>query len=123
VSKIAIVEDNPDNRLLISALLEDLYEVVEYEDGGAALAGIARDHPDLVLLDISLPGLDGTQVLAKLKADPATARLPVVALTAYAMAGDRELLLDKGFDGYVSKPIVDESELVDTIARLLEGSR
>jgi CheY-like chemotaxis protein len=121
--KIAIVEDNPDNRLLVSALLEDRYELVEYEDGTSALEGITRSPPDLVLLDISLPGLDGGQVLAKLKASPGTARLPVIALTAHAMSGDRENMLAQGFDGYVSKPIVDETELFAAIAELLGAER
>lgn len=119
MSRIALVEDNPDNRLLVCAILEDLHEVVEYETGGEALDGMRTARPDLVLLDISLPGMDGTEVLSEIRADDELARLPVIALTAHAMAGDREKYLQAGFDGYLSKPIVDENELIDAIARLL----
>ena len=116
---IAVVEDNPDNRLLVHAFLDDVYDVVDYEAGASALAGIARQRPDLVLLDVSLPGMDGPEVLRRLRDDPATAGLPVVALTAHAMTGDREKYLAMGFDDYVTKPILDEQLLLDAIARRL----
>src|SRR5262249_10987949 len=119
MKKIAVVEDNPDNRLLVSVILESLYELVEYETGRAALEGIAKEKPDLVLLDVSLPEMDGTEVLARIRADPATRSLPVIALTAHAMAGDREKYLGAGFDDYVTKPIVDEQLLLDAIKRKL----
>lgn len=118
--RIAVVEDNADNRLLVDAILSDAYEVVPYEDGPAALAGIPRERPALVLLDISLPGMDGSEVLRRLRAEPALVGLPVVALTAHAMAGDRERYIAAGFDGYVSKPIVDENDLLGEVRRLLE---
>lgn len=116
---IAHVEENPDNRLLVSVILGERYRVLEYESGPAALAGFAEERPDLVVLDISMPEMDGTEVLRRMRADPALARIPVVALTAHAMAGDREKYLDLGFDGYVTKPIVDELILLDAIAGLL----
>ena len=116
---IAVVEDNADNRLLLGALLGELYRIVEYEDGIEALAGMRRHPPDLVLLDISLPGMDGSEVLRRIRAEPALSRLPVIALTAHAMAGDRERYLDQGFDHYVAKPIMDEEELLGAIERLL----
>jgi CheY-like chemotaxis protein len=119
--RLALVEDNADNRLLVHALLDDRYAVTDYETGAAALAGIGASRPDLVLLDVSLPELDGTEVLRRLRADPALAGLPVVALTAHAMAGDREKYLALGFDDYVAKPIVDEQLLFDAIARHLGG--
>lgn len=119
MKRIAIVEDNPDNRLLLGAILGDRFEIDEYEDGPAALAAFAVSRPDLVLLDISLPGIDGIEVLARLKADVALSGVPVIALTAHAMSGDRERLLGLGFDDYVSKPIVDEEELVRAIDALL----
>lgn len=119
MSTIAIVEDNADNRLLLRAILGDLYELVEYENGPDALAGIARTRPDLVLLDISLPGMDGTEVLKAIRADAKLSGLPVIALTAHAMAGDREKFLSVGFDDYVTKPIVDETQLFGAIKRLL----
>jgi two-component system, cell cycle response regulator DivK len=123
VKKIALVEDNPDNRLLVQAMLEDLYAITEYEDGLAALAGLPLDRPDIVLLDISLPGMDGTAVLEKIRANPALQSLPVIALTAHAMSGDREKYLAVGFDDYVAKPIIDESLLLEAIQRCLQSVR
>lgn len=119
MKRIALVEDNADNRLLVQAVLGDQFQVTEYEDGAAALAGMAADPPDLVLLDISLPGMDGTEVLSHLRRDPALGRLPVVALTAHAMSGDRERFLGAGFDAYLSKPIVDFDALTTLVESLL----
>src|SRR5947207_7767177 len=119
MKKIAVVEDNPDNRLLVRVILESPYEVVEYETGFAALDGLPKEKPDLVLLDISLPELDGGEVLRRMRADPALRRLPVIALTAHAMAGDREKYLAAGFNDYVSKPIVEEQVLLDAIRKHL----
>ena len=114
--RLALVEDSADNRLLVHALLDDLYTLTDYATGAEALAGIRRDRPDLVLLDVSLPEMDGTEVLRHLRSDASLAGLPVVALTAHAMAGDREKYLALGFDDYVAKPIVDERVLLDAIA-------
>jgi CheY-like chemotaxis protein len=119
LTTIALVEDNPDNRLLVRAILEDLYEVTEYETGSQALDGLRSERPALVLLDISLPGMDGTEVLRHIRTDDSLADLPVVALTAHAMTGDREKFLSAGFDDYLTKPIVDEEVLIGVIARLL----
>jgi len=118
-SKIAVVEDNPDNRLLVSAILDSLYEISEYETGQEAIAGLPDDPPDLVLLDISLPEMDGTEVLAWIRKQPQFHTLPVIALTAHAMAGDREKYLAAGFDEYVTKPIIDEDVLLEAIQRCL----
>jgi two-component system cell cycle response regulator DivK len=117
--RLALVEDSLDNRILVRAYLGDRYDVHDYENGAAALEGIVRERPDLVLLDISLPGMDGVEVLRRLRAEPALAGLPVIALTAHAMAGDREKYLALGFDDYVTKPIVDEHVLLLAIARHL----
>ncbi len=117
---LAVVEDNADNRLLLQAILGDQYDLVEYENGIDALAGIQAARPDLVLLDISLPGMDGNEILARLRADATLRGLPVVALTAHAMAGDRERFLAAGFDDYITKPIVDETRLFEAIDRLLK---
>ena len=119
MKKIAVVEDNPDNRLLVQVILESLYEVVEYETGFAALAGLPTARPDLVLLDVSLPGMDGPEVLNRIRADASLRHLPVIALTAHAMAGDREKFLALGFNDYVTKPIVDENLLLNAIKNLL----
>ncbi len=120
MKRIALIEDNPDNRLLVSAILEDDYAVDEFEDGESALLSLSKQPlPDAVLLDISLPRQDGTQVLAKIRDDAQLRALPVIALTAHAMAGDREKYLALGFDEYVTKPIVDEDVLLDALRRVL----
>ena len=119
MKRIAIVEDNADNRLLLQAILGEQYEVMEYKDGMSALDGIKASAPDLVLMDISLPGLDGQDVLHRLRDDPDLRTLPVIALTAHAMRGDRERFLATGFDDYVTKPVTDEAMLLQAIDRLL----
>ncbi len=120
---IAVVEDNADNRLLVDAILGERYDLQEYETGSEALDGMTRVRPDLVLLDVSLPGMDGIEVVARLRSDPVLAEIPIVALTAHAMTGDRERYLASGFDAYVAKPIVDENVLIDAIERLLRHGR
>ena len=117
--KVAVVEDNPDNRMLVQALLEDRYDLTEYETGVEAVAGLPGDIPDVVLLDISLPEMDGTEVLAWLRKQDDLRDVPVIALTAHAMAGDREKYLSIGFNDYVTKPIVDEDVLIEAIERCL----
>ena len=117
--RIALVEDNADNRLLVQTLLEDLYDVVEFETGHDAIDGLREADAALVLLDISLPAMDGTEVLAWIRQEEAIADRPVIALTAHAMAGDREKYLAAGFNDYVTKPIVDEDVLLGAIARWL----
>ena len=122
MTTIAVVEDNADNRLLLQAILEGVYEVVEYENGTDALAGLEASLPDLVLLDISLPGMDGNEILARIRADARLQKLPVIALTAHAMSGDREKYLAAGFNDYITKPIVDETILLSAIERWLAAS-
>jgi len=117
--KIAVIEDNPDNRMLVQALLEDRYDLSEYETGVEALEGLPGDIPDLILLDISLPEMDGTEVLAWLRDQDELKQIPVIALTAHAMAGDREKYLSVGFNEYVTKPIIDEDVLIGAIERCL----
>lgn len=103
---VLIVEDNPKNLKLARDLLQywgfETIEAMNAEDGIALAAG---HRPQLVLMDIQLPDMDGESALRRLRADPATARLRVVALTAFAMREDRARLLAAGFDGYISKPI------------------
>lgn len=117
--RVCVVEDNPDNRLLLQAMLGERYDITEFESGLAALAGLASARPDVLLLDISLPGMDGVELLSRLRADADLAHLPAIALTAHAMTMDREKFLAAGFDGYVAKPIVDEDVLVDAIEGLI----
>ncbi|HKP15713.1 MAG TPA: response regulator [Gemmatimonadaceae bacterium] len=119
MTTIAVVEDNADNRLLLQALLGERYELVEFDNGVDALAGLSASLPDLVLLDISLPGMDGNEILARIRGDARLRPLPVIALTAHAMSGDREKYLAAGFNDYITKPIVDESVLIDAIERWL----
>jgi CheY-like chemotaxis protein len=122
VKKIAIVEDNEDNRVLVRAILEDFYALALYECGGEALEALRASPADLVLLDVSLPEMDGLEVLRRIRADAALRAIPVIALTAHAMVGDAERYAAAGFDGYVAKPVVDESVLLRAIERALEKS-
>jgi CheY-like chemotaxis protein len=112
---VALVDDQEDNRLLFSMLLEMRYKVTAYASGRAALDGFATVLPDIVLLDISLPDMDGTEVLRQIRADERLRRLPVIALTAHSSAGDSERFLDGGFDGYIAKPLEDDEILYTTI--------
>lgn len=118
---VAVVEDNADNRMLVGAILERSYEVVPYMSGQDAILGCHEAPPDLILLDISLPGMDGTQVLRALRADPALAGVPIMALTADAMAGARDMYLSLGFDDYIPKPILNAQDLRDAVGRLIRG--
>ena len=119
MKKILIAEDNPVNRELLRELLEmQDYEVFEACNGQEALDMIEQLRPDLLILDLGMPVLDGFGAIRKIRADPAFACLPVLAATAYAMRGDREKTLEAGFDGYVSKPI-QPAALKQEIARLL----
>jgi CheY-like chemotaxis protein len=117
--KVLIAEDNAVNRELLRELLELRgYTVLEACDGQQALDMIERDKPNLLLLDIGMPVLDGLAVIRRIRENLHLARLPVVAVTAYAMRGDRERILDSGFDGYVSKP-VNASALAEELDRIL----
>ena len=120
---VALVEDNPDNRLVVRLLLGERYRVRDYATGAAALAAFAGESPDLVLTDIDMPGMDGIEVLARVRAMPGMAGVPVVAITAHAMRGQREQLLAAGFDEYVSKPVVDDTVLFDVIDRCVAARR
>ena len=99
---VAVVDDNADNRLIIRTILEDQYEILEYSSGIEAIQGFKKSKPDVVILDISLPEMDGTEILRRIRDDPELHDLPVVALTAHAMVGDREKYLAAGFNDYVA---------------------
>jgi CheY-like chemotaxis protein len=118
MKKILIVEDVALNRDLLTQLLEDDHMLVFAEDGLAALALAVLERPDLILMDVSLPKLDGLEATRRLKADPATASIPVIVLTAHAMKGDEELARAAGCDDFLTKPI-DEDLLFAAIARQL----
>jgi len=103
---IVMVEDNPDNRRIYTVLLRHFgYEVVEAADAETGLKLVYERHPDLVLMDISLPRMDGFEATERLKQDPRTAAIPVVALTAHAFDEDRQRAREIGFDGYLVKPV------------------
>lgn len=111
---VLVVEDNPDNLKTVMALLGERYQVVTAEDGRAAMDQARRHVPDLILTDLALPLMDGFAVLDAIRKDEALLHIPVVAVTASAMMGDREKILAHGFDGYISKPI-DEKVLLQTL--------
>ena len=104
--KILIVEDNRENLELLKELLTlKGYHTVEATNGMEAIDAAVRERPDLVLMDVQLPEMDGIDALRALKGHPETRRVPVIAITAHAMKGDRENLIREGFDGYIAKPI------------------
>src|ERR1700716_4234111 len=116
---ILAVEGNEANRMLIQAVLEGFgYVVLLAGSASEAITSIKRRRPDLILMDIQLPGQDGLSLTRRLKADPAVSAIPVVALTALAMGGDRELSLAAGCSGYISKPI-DTRTIIAEVARYL----
>jgi two-component system cell cycle response regulator DivK len=103
--RVLIVDDNEDNRqILIDLLTANGYEVLEAHSGPDAVAIATREGPDLVLMDIQLPGFDGHEATRRIKATPALARTPVIAVTSYALAGDERKAADAGCDAYVTKP-------------------
>jgi two-component system, cell cycle response regulator DivK len=117
---VLIVEDNDKNMKLFRDVLQATgYRTLEATSGEDALELASEHVPDLVLMDAQLPGIDGVEALRRLRADERTAAVRVIALTAQAMAGDRERFLDAGFDGYISKP-VDIPEFIGTIKNLCE---
>jgi CheY-like chemotaxis protein len=120
--KVAVVDDNADNRLIIRTILEDQYDIAEFSSGLEAIEGFKKARPDVVILDISLPEMDGTEILRRIREDSELHDLPVVALTAHAMVGDREKYLAAGFNDYVAKPILDMNILFSTIQRWVPGT-
>ena len=118
--RILIVEDNIDNMSVLEAFLEDDFELIKATDGKMGFDIAINEKPDLILLDISLPYMDGTEVIIKIRKDKNIKDTPVIALTAHAMIGDREKFLEFGFDDYMSKPIVDEDLLIAMMNNLME---
>jgi CheY-like chemotaxis protein len=120
--KVLIAEDNAVNRELLRELLELRgYSVLEACDGQEALEMVERTQPEILLLDIGMPTLDGFAVIRRIRENPRLATLPVVAVTAYAMQGDQERILSSGFDGYLSKP-VNASSLTQELDRVFNKS-
>jgi signal transduction histidine kinase/DNA-binding response OmpR family regulator/HAMP domain-containing protein len=118
--KILLIEDNPDNNITVKAILGEKYEFIGVSDGNEGIHNAKIHNPDLILLDISLPGLDGYHIFDALRKEPAVEQTPIIAFTAKAMKGDREKLIEFGFDDYISKPI-DEQIFNKTINKWLYG--
>lgn len=120
--RILLIEDNEQNRYLVTFLLQARgWEVVHAADGPAGLALAGEIAPALILLDIQLPGMDGYAVARALRANPTLAAIPVVAVTSYAMSGDRERCMEAGCTGYLEKPI-DPQTFVAEVEAMLEAS-
>jgi two-component system, cell cycle response regulator DivK len=121
--RILYIEDYPDNRLLIRrVLMAEGYEVIEAADAQEALQQALANPPDLILMDINLPEVDGYTLTARIRATPKLAHIPVIALTANVMKGDRERVLEAGCDGYIQKP-VDIDQLPVQISRYLKKAK
>ncbi len=121
VAKILVVEDNPDNSDLVVDLLSARgHTVIQARDGREGISMARAQCPDLVLMDISLPVMDGFAATQELKADPALKQMPVIALTAHAMAGDENRALAAGCNGYVTKPI-DVKTFAQKIEAFMKG--
>ncbi len=119
MKKILVVEDVDFNRDLVVQLLEDKYHVIEAVNGQEGVELAERERPELILMDLSLPVMDGWEATRRLKANDDLRSIPIIALTAHAMAGDKEKALAAGCDDYLVKPL-DEDELMARIAKYLE---
>ena len=103
--RILVIEDTEDNRQIVRDLLESAgYELIEALDGLEGVAAAEREHPDLILMDIQLPGIDGYEATRRIRAVPALATVPIIAVTSYALSGDEAKTRAAGCDGYVAKP-------------------
>ena len=119
---ILVVEDAPDNQVLVEQVFQDSgYRVTCIQDGQAALDWLETNHPDLILLDLSLPEIDGWEVARQLKASDRTAKIPIIAVTAHAMKGDKEVAIAAGCDDYLTKPL-DIDLLEASVKQWLEQS-
>ncbi len=120
MSKILYVEDNPQNmRLVRKILMAAGYEVIEATNGLTGIAAAERENPDLILMDVNLPDINGLEATSRLKAMPDVSSIPIIALTANAMHGDRENCIAAGCDGYLAKPVM-KNELLNTVALFLK---
>ena len=117
--RILVAEDDPDNRsIVVKVLTLEGYETLEAADGRSALALVRRERPDLIVMDLGMPGMDGWEASRRLKADPQTADIPIIALTAFALRGDEERAREAGCDDYLPKPCRPKT-IREAVARLL----
>lgn len=124
VKRILLIEDNEDNRELVCAILEEVFEIESCADAHQALnllEDLKKPLPDVLLVDISLPGIDGVQFLLRVRSGARLASIPAIALTAHAMKDDEARFISSGFDGYFSKPIVDDALLIRTINHVIDS--
>ena len=121
--KILIVEDNPQNMKVVEMTLRPHgYSLIKATNGEEALMAVSREEPDLVIMDVQIPKIDGLEVTRKLRRMPAFSHIPIIAVTAYAMKGDKEKAIEAGCDAYLSKT-VDTRELPKVVAEMLLGRR
>jgi two-component system, cell cycle response regulator DivK len=125
VRKLLYIEDNEDNLYMLQLYFDVLggYEIVSATDGAAGLAMAAAERPDLILMDLNLPEIDGWEATRRLKADPATCDIPIIALSAHAMTGDREKALATGCDDFDTKPVEFDRLLAKIEQALATGAR
>ena len=121
MKRILIVEDVERNLDLLVQLLEESYETLTAEDGATGVARAERERPDLIIMDLSLPVIDGWEATRQIKANPALRHIPILALSSHAMRGDEEKALACGCDDYLSKPL-DEDVLFEKLACFLDSS-
>ena len=118
-ARVLVVDDRRENLELMTYLLQSFgHETFSAGDGEAAVAAVAQVRPDVVVMDLQMPKMDGFEAAAILKADPELRAIPLIAVTAYAMVGDREKVMAAGFDGYITKPIEPETFVRDIEAHL-----
>lgn len=118
---VLLVEDNEDNRIIYSTVLRHVgYDVIEAQDGAQAIALARSARPDLILMDISIPGIDGWEATRILRQDPDTSAIPIIALTAHALPDDREKAVQMGFTSYLAKP-VEPRTVVAEVRRFIGG--
>jgi two-component system, cell cycle response regulator DivK len=119
--RILVIEDTEDNRQIVRDLLESAgYELIEALDGLEGVAAAERENPDLILMDIQLPGIDGYEATRRIRAIPALAKVPIIAVTSYALSGDEAKTRAAGCDGYVAKPF-SPRQLLAKIREFLPG--
>jgi two-component system, cell cycle response regulator DivK len=119
--RILLIEDTEDNRQILRDLLGHAgFELIEAHDGGAGVAAALRERPDLILMDIQLPVLDGYEATRRIKADPTTAAIPIIAVTSYALSGDEAKATAAGCDAYIAKPYSPRA-LLALVRRFLDA--